>query len=127
MAGELEEKVRSLFDALDKGDTSRAKSSIAQDAQGIDEISRRWMRGQDELGTYVEQMMSQVSDVHSEIVDPHETTWGDVGVLTCWLEQDYTLGNERTHVSCPTTIVLRREGGEWRFALFHSTPLPAET
>ena len=124
MAGELEEKVRSLFDALDKGDTARAKSSIAQDAQGIEEISRRWMRGQDELGTYVEQMMAQVSDVHSEIVDPHETTWGDVGVLTCWLEQDYTLEGQRVHVSAPTTCVLRKEDGTWKAALFHSAPLP---
>jgi uncharacterized protein (TIGR02246 family) len=127
MAGELESKVRSLFEALDRGDTAAAKGSIAQDAQGIDEISRRWMRGHDELGSYVEQMMREVSAVHSEIHDAHERVWGDVGVLTCWLEQDYTLENERTHVSCPTTIVLRRENGEWRFALFHSTPLPAES
>ena len=127
MAGELEAVLRSMFEALDKGDPSKAKSSIAEEAQGIDEISRRWMRGTSEVSNYVDQMMGAVSDVHSEIHDPHETVWGDVGVLTCWLEQDYTMEGERTHVSAPTTVVLRRMDGAWKVALFHSLPLPASS
>jgi ketosteroid isomerase-like protein len=30
------------------------------------------------------------------------------------------------HVSAPTTLVLRRQDGEWKLALFHSVPLPEE-
>ena len=124
MAGELGAVVRRMFDGLDRGDAASVGQDIASDAQGIDEISRRWMRGADQVRDYASQMSSQAKDVHSELVDVHETVWGDVGILTCWLEQDYTFEGTRRHISAPTTLVLRREGGAWKFALFHSAPLP---
>jgi ketosteroid isomerase-like protein len=123
MAGALTGTVQRMFDALDKADTEAALATISAEAEGIDEISRRWIRG-GEMTAYVREMMANVSDVHSEIHDAHETQWGDTGVVTCWLEQDYTMGGEPGHVSAPTTVVLRREDGEWKLALFHSTPLP---
>ena len=123
MAGALTDTVQRMFDALDKADTEAALATIGSEAEGVDEISRRWVRG-DEMTGYVREMLSSVSDVHSEIHDAHETDWGDTGVVTFWLEQDYTLGGERGHVSAPTTAVLRRESGEWKLALFHSIPLP---
>ncbi len=49
---------------------------------------------------------------------------GEVGVVTCWVEQAYTLGGRRQQLSAPTTVVLRRAGETWRIALFHSIPLP---
>ena len=127
MAGELETAVRKMFDALDRGDAGSVGEDIASDAQGIDEISRRWMRGADEVRAYTSQLSSQAKDVRSELVHVHETVWGDVGLLTCWLEQDYTFEGDRRHISAPTTVVLRREGGAWKFALFHSAPLPEQS
>ena len=47
-------------------------------------------------------------------------------MLTCWLEQDYTLKGNTQHISAPTTIVLHREAGEWKVVLFHSIPLPEQ-
>ncbi len=123
MAGALTDTVQRMFDALDKADVETALSTIGTHAQGIDEISRRWVRG-DEMTGYVREMLASVSDVHSEIHDAHETDWGDTGAVTFWLEQDYTLAGERGHVSAPTTAVLRREDGDWKLVLFHSTPLP---
>ena len=76
---------------------------------------------------YVRQMMTAATDVHSEIGDVHEAAWGDAGVVTFWLEQDYMLEGARVHISAPTTCVLRREGGEWKIALFHSIPLPPDS
>ena len=49
--------------------------------------------------------------------------WGDTGVLTRWLDQDYTMDGSPQHVSAPTRIVFRLEDGEWKLALFHSIPL----
>lgn len=125
--GELEAVVRQMFEGLDKGDADSAVATLAEDAQGIDEISRRWMRDENELGSYVGQLMGMVSDAHSEVQDVHERIWGDCGVLTCWLEQDYTFEGDRKHVSAPTTVVLRRVGGAWKVELFHSLPLPEES
>ena len=57
------------------------------------------------------------------ISDVHEEVHGDVGIVTCWLEQDYVIDRQPHHVSAPTTAVLRRDGDRWRFALFRSIPL----
>lgn len=127
MVGDLTTVVQRMFDALDKADVDAGLALIGSDAQGIDEISRKWMRGGGELTVYVRHLMEVVSDVHSEIHDVHEVEWGDTGIVTFWLEQDYTLEGERSHVSAPTTCVLRREGGEWKMTLFHSIPLSPES
>ncbi len=126
MAGELEDTVRGLFEALDKNDVDPGMHMLSSETQGIDEISRRWMRGDDEVRAYVSDLMKQATDIHSEINDVREKTWGDVGLVTCWLEQDYTFNGERQHVSAPTSVVLRLEQGDWKIALFHSLPLPPQ-
>jgi uncharacterized protein (TIGR02246 family) len=127
MAGEFEAVARKLVSALDALDVDAMTQLATDDAQGVDEISRRWMRGRDELESYLRQLAGAVSDVRTELRDVAEHIWGDVGVLTCWLEQTYTLEGTQHRVSAPTTLVLRREGGEWRLALFHSIPLAEGT
>lgn len=68
--------------------------------------------------------MTAVDDVNSELRDVRETVFGDAGVVTCWLEQDYTLEGKRQHISALTTVVLRRADDGWKMVLFHSIPLP---
>jgi ketosteroid isomerase-like protein len=126
MAGELEKVANDLMAALDSKDLDRMVESIGEDAQGVDEISRRWLRGSGEVDSYLRQMIGAVSSIRSELRDAQERVWGDVGVLTCWLEQDYALEGNPQHISAPTTIVLRREDGKWKVALFHSIPLPEQ-
>jgi len=126
MAGELQEVANDVMAALDSRDADRALESVGDDAQSIDEISRRWLRSKGELDSHLQQTISAVSDVRSELRDVQERVWGDVGLLTCWLEQDYTVEGTAQHISAPTTIVLRREGGQWKLVLFHSIPLPEQ-
>ncbi len=126
MAGNLETATRELFHALDRKDPEAVIRITAKDAQGVDEISRRWMRGADELTAYFRQTMGMVDDIHSTINDVHEAVYGDVGFVTCWLEQDYTLEGRRTHVSAPTTIAYRQDGGNWKVLLIHTVPLTPE-
>jgi ketosteroid isomerase-like protein len=127
MAGELASLTREMFDALDRGDAEAVIRIGAGEMQGVDEISRRWLRGLDEVGGYIRQLMGMVSGVHSTVGDIHETVWGDSGAVTCWLDQDYTLDSVPQHVSAPTTLLFRREGDDWKIALFHSVPLPPES
>jgi uncharacterized protein (TIGR02246 family) len=124
MAGELAAVVREMLAALDRNDADGIMRPAADDVVGIDEISRRWMRGRDAVSQYIRQVVTAVQDVRSELRDVHETVWGDSGIVTCWLEQDYTLEGKRQHISAPTSAVLRREAGDWRIVLFHSLPLP---
>jgi ketosteroid isomerase-like protein len=123
MSGELETVASEFVSALDSMDVDRMMEATAEDAQGVDEISRRWLRGRDEVDAYLRQLMGAVSGLRTELRDAHERIWGDSGVLTCWLDQDYTMEGNAQHVSAPTTIVFRREGAEWKLALFHSIPL----
>ena len=92
----------------------------------VDEIARRWIRGRDDIAAYFRQLIPTLSDVHSEISDVEKRIWGDTGVVTLWIEQDYTLDGTATHLSAPTTTVLREQAGEWKIALIHSVPLPEE-
>ena len=123
MAGELQGIVQEMFDGLAKKDVEGMLARGATDMQGVDEISRRWIRGFDDLSAYIRQLAGMTGDVVSEMRDVHESIWGDTGLVTFWLEQDYTLEGERQHISAPTTTVLRREGGDWKVVLFHSVPL----
>jgi ketosteroid isomerase-like protein len=126
MSGELESVASEFVSALDSMDVDRMMEAATEDAQGVDEISRRWLRGRGEVDAYLRQLMGAVSGVRTELRDAHERIWGDTGVLSCWLDQDYTMDGAAQHVSAPTTIVFHREGGEWKLALFHSIPLPEQ-
>lgn len=124
MAGELQAVVQELFAAFDRNDFATAQKMFGDDAQGVDEISRRWLRTNQEIGDYFRQLASTVQNLRSELRDVHEITWDDTGLVTCWLEQDYVLDNQPQHISAPTTIVLRHSGDGWRLVLAHSIPLP---
>lgn len=126
MSGELKSAADDLVSALDSKDADRLLASTTDDVQGVDELSRSWLRGKKELNSYLAQVMGAVSEVHTELRDAEERVWGDSGVLTCWLDQDYTYEGSPQHISAPTTMVFRREGGDWKLAVLHSAPLPEQ-
>jgi ketosteroid isomerase-like protein len=124
MVGELTAAAARILDGLDSGDADTVIAMISADAQGIDEVSRTWIRGSGNLIAFARRLTEAVQEMRSEMHDVHEVEWGDTGVVTFWLEQDYTVKGEREHVSAPTTYVLRREEGGWKLVLGHSVPLP---
>ena len=124
--GELQAALESMFDAFERGDTEALVASVASEAQGVDEISRKWMRGGEEVQNYLRGLVSMVSGMKTVVTDGNETIDGDTGLLTCWIDQDYTIEGMAQHVSAPTTVIFKREAGAWRFSLFHSIPLPPE-
>ena len=97
---------------------------FTEDAQAVDEIARKWIRGQRAIAEYFRQIEHVIEDIRTAVADAQEAVWDDVGLVTCWIEQDYTLEGKARHVSSPTTIVLRRESSAWRIALVHAIPLP---
>jgi ketosteroid isomerase-like protein len=123
MAGELEKTVRDFMKQVDT-DFAKVTNMVTDDFQGVDELSRHWMRGKKAVEDYVKNIASQISDIHSEVTDLREMASGELGIVTCWIEQDYKYGGEKTHISAPTTFVLRRAGPAWKVALFSSIPLP---
>ena len=124
--GELQTALDEFFAAFERGDGDALAAALASDAQGVDEISRRWIRGTDEVRSYVRELISMVADVKTVFSDGHEIIDGDTGVLTCWMDQDYVVEGAKQHVSAPTTVMFKRESGGWKVSLFHSIPLPPE-
>jgi hypothetical protein len=92
MAGELTSAAQEFFAALDAKDVDRLTGRFADDAQGVDEISRRWIRGRNEVESYLRQLLDAVSDVRTELRDPQERVWGEAGVVTCWIEPGLHVG-----------------------------------
>jgi ketosteroid isomerase-like protein len=119
--------VRTFFEAFDRLDFDALLTYTAEDAQGVDEISRRWLRGREDIAAYMQSLAGAVGDVGTTLSDLHERRYGDTAVVTCWIEQDYTLDGQATHVSAPCTIVLRADGSTWKTALLSAVPLEQST
>jgi uncharacterized protein (TIGR02246 family) len=124
MSGELETVVQQMFKALDDGNAEGMKETFADDIMGLDEVSRTWFTGREQLAGHIDNLISSVADISSDLQDIKTTTWDGTAVVACRLEQDYTYNGVRHHISAPTTLVLRRQGDAWKIAHFHSAPLP---
>jgi ketosteroid isomerase-like protein len=124
MPGQLQTVVEEFFAALDELDVDRLIPMFAEGVEEIDEVSRQWLRSKSEVMPHFTEFVKSATSVKSVISNVRERTWGDVGVVTCWLDQAYTFDGKDASISAPTTILLERQKGEWRFALFHSYPLP---
>ena len=126
MPGELNSVATDFFAALDALDADRMTQMLTEDVQSVYEISRRWLRGRGDVGNCLRELMPAVSDVKTQLRDAEERIWGDTGLLTCWIDQDYTMHGTPQHISAPTTLILRRDGGAWKLMLWHSIPLPEQ-
>ena len=126
MPGALESAARQFTASLDALDVDALVSVLAEDVEGVEEISRQWLRGRDAVAGYMRELATQVSDIDTTLRDVNERVWGDVGVVTCWLDQTYTFEGEVVRISAPTTLLFRSEAGQWKLVLFHSVPLPEQ-
>lgn len=124
MGNEPQDVIRQVLAGLDQGDANQVMDAYAADAVGIDEVSRGWLRGHDQVAAYTAALLSELSSCTSELSEVHETVIGEVAVVTGILQQEYTLGGEAQSVRMPATFVLRRDGGSWRVLLFHALPIP---
>ena len=123
-AEQLEDRVAEFFRVLDTLDVERLTALCAEDVHRVDEISRAWRRGRDAFRAHFEGLEDMIEDLHSRIDDVVIRAWGDTGVVTCVIDQTYMMGEEEQRLTAaPTTLVFRRENGEWRLVLFHSVPV----
>lgn len=121
----LDRMAEHLFGLIDALDAEAVKGLVTDDCEEVDEISRTWRRGRAAIAGYFDQVLSAISDVHTEVSDLITREWADTGVVTCVIDQTYRYEGRMERITAPTTLVLRREGGDWRIALMHTVPLPA--
>jgi ketosteroid isomerase-like protein len=123
-AGTLTELAQELFSDLDAERFDQLVDRATEDVQGVDEISRRWLRGRAAMQTYLDGLRGNIAGIHSTLRDTREADFGDVGLVTATLEQTYSLSGRNETIVAPTSILFRREDGTWKFALLHSVPIP---
>jgi len=107
---------------LDAKDDVGIVDLLTEDAQVVDEITRRWHRGRHEIGAALRMIFSRVSDIKSTAEDIYVTRWADVEVETFILRQVYDLDGVTTRVVSPTCLIWRRTPAGWRLALMQSVP-----
>ncbi len=111
---------------LDAKDEAAIRDLLTDDAQLVDEITCRWVRGPSAIGVALRTIFSRVSDVHSTADDVQVLRWGDVEIETFVLGQVYDLDGVTTRVVSPTTLVWRRTPAGWKLALIQSLPTGGE-
>ena len=122
-ATSLEQRVEQMLELLDATDVDGLGATLADDAQSVDEITRGWTRGRPAIEAYLAELKDTVSDVHSQMRDPQERVWGDVGLVTFVLDQTYSMGGQQQTISAPTSIVFVRQNSDWKIALIHTVPI----
>ncbi len=122
MNQELEDIVRGAFKAADNADLEAFFNMMADDIEQVDELTKKWSRGKANVVAALTPLFSMVNSIKSVLSDLHATVSNDIAVVTCMLDQSYVLEGKVTTIVAPTTCVLRRDAGTWKFILIHSLP-----
>ena len=120
----LDQMAQHLFGLIDALDAEAVKALVTSDCEEVDEISRTWRRGRAAIAGYFDEVLSTISDVHTDVGDVAIREWADTGVVTCVIDQTYRYEGKMERITAPTTLLFRRESGDWRIALMHTVPLP---
>lgn len=120
----LDQMAQRLFALVDALDLDGVKALMTDDCEEVDEISRTWRRGRAAVEAYFGEVLAAISDVHTDLRDVAVREWADTGIITCVIDQTYRYDGRDERITAPTTLLLRREDGDWRIALMHTVPLP---
>lgn len=117
-------KVQEMFDHFDAQEFAELRAMFADDVQGVDELSRKWLRDQTAISGYFEQLEEMgVGDIHSTLSDVTAKQWDDMALVTCMADQTYSIGGDPVAISAPCSILFRHVGGDWKIELVHAVPL----
>lgn len=118
-------EVTRLFELFDRGDFEPVKQLFTDDAQGVDEISRGWIRGRAEMERYFEKLDELgVTEIHTTLSDVSTRRWDDVGLVTCVANQTYETDGTSVAITTPLSVLYRHVNDAWKIELIHAVPLP---
>ena len=123
MSTELEGITRELFEAVDKLDVAGVAALLADDAQMVEEITRKWTRGKANVEAAFAGAAGMVSNITTKVSEFHTVVTGDTGIVTCILDQTYTFEGNEVTIYAPTTVGFSKNAGIWKISLLHSVPL----
>ena len=89
----------SFFEALDHLDAGAMVTCCSDRVTLVDEISRSWLRGRDEVEAYLRKTLSATETVESLLSDIHCQQQGKTAWITAWLEQTSAFEGKQCLVS----------------------------
>jgi len=123
MSTELEVIVQEFFKAVDKLDVPAVVGFVSEDAQMVEEITRKWIRGKSNVEVAFANVASLVSKVNTVASAFHTTVVGESAIVTCIVDQTYTFEGNEVTIYAPTTVGFSKSEGDWKISLIHSVPL----
>jgi hypothetical protein len=82
----LDRMAQHLFGLVDALDAEAVKGLVTGDCEEVDEISRTWRRGRVAIADYFDQVLTTISDVHTDVGDVATRDRADTGVVTCVID-----------------------------------------
>ena len=121
--GSLDGTLKEFFKALDRKDFATLLKMVDKSAEGIDEITKGWIRGKAAFEGYVKRVEPELRNVKSHLEDVHTRRVGGVGIATFILRQSYTLSGQRHDLKLASSMAFAKRGDNWKATLVHMTPL----
>lgn len=124
---DFKKEVEKFFRHFDRLEFEDIEAMFAEDGQGVDEISKGWIRGRSSMTDYFAQLVEMgVSDIHSALSDFETKQWDDVALTTLMFDQTYRVGGDMVSITAPTSMLFRRIDDAWKLQLVHAVALPDE-
>ena len=122
-----ESTVHAVFAALDSLDLTGIMIHFDDDITLVDELSRRWIFGRSEVEQQLRSVLQNASSICSKLSDFRVLSIApEATLVTCWLEQVYTIAGIEQSIQAPTSTTLRRQTDGWKIVSFHTIPLSPE-
>jgi ketosteroid isomerase-like protein len=98
---ELQRLTGELLARLDAREFEAITGIMEDEVQGVDEISRGWLRGHSAAEEYFQTALANVSNIKSSLSDVSVVETGDVGIVTGLLSQSYTHEGQSASIEAP--------------------------
>ena len=119
----LEGMVREVMRLMDEGDADGMLACCALDVEIIDDISRTWLRGLDEVASYLRPLLADTQAIYTGLSDFSERTQSGFGVVTFWTVQTFMVDGRAHSVEGAGSASGRFLSGHWNLTHLQLSPI----
>ncbi|HLC06356.1 MAG TPA: nuclear transport factor 2 family protein [Anaerolineales bacterium] len=120
---DLQGTLRSFFRYFDQQDYATVLKMVDANAEGSDEITRKWIRGKKAFEAYIKRVGPEISNIKTRLSNIQTRRAGNVGLATYNAVQFYTLSGERHDLKFVASTVFLKRGKNWKMTMIHMTPV----
>jgi ketosteroid isomerase-like protein len=115
-----EQLSREFWAHFDAKDWEALLAMMTPDAMETDDLAGGWLRGPAAIGEHFAGMGPRYEDSHTTLEDVEVAETTDTAVITCVVHYEMRWDGQPGTWRWPTTMIFKRQAGEWRLALVHT-------